>query len=132
MAKKFKLTQVEWELMQSVWALGEKATARQVHNHAFSNNEKAYTTVQTILNKLYEKGMLSREKNEKTNYYSATVSRSEMIKDELSFFITDLFDDSVPAFANFLIDANNLSLVEIESIKEFIDEKEKLLRQKDD
>ena len=132
MAKKFKLTQVEWELMQSVWALGNQTTARDVHNHAFPNGEKAYTTVQTILNKLYEKGMLKRKKIGMVNYFSPARSRKEMLKEELSFFVRDLFNGSVPDMASFLIDSNNLSLKDIQNMKQFLNEKEKELGEDDD
>ena len=50
-----------------------------------------------------------------------------MIKNELSFFISELFDGSVPELTNFLIDSNNLSLTEIQAIKNFIEQKEKEL-----
>ena len=132
MPKKFKLTQVEWELMQSVWELGDKTTARDVHNRTFPNGEKAYTTVQTILNKLVEKGMLNREKIGMVNFFSPAVSRAEMIKKELSFFVSDIFNNSVPDLANFIIDSNNLSLQDIKNIKQFIEKKEHELRKNHD
>jgi len=127
MAKKFKLTQVEWEIMESVWSLGNRTTARDVHKHTFPKGEKAYKTVQTILNKLHEKGMLKKEKIGMVNFFTQTRSRSLMIKNELSFFISELFNNSVPELINFLIDTNNLSLLEIQDIKNFIEQKVKEL-----
>lgn len=127
MPKKFKLTQVEWEIMESVWALGNRTTARDVHNRTFPRGEKAYTTVQTIMNKLHEKGMLKKEKIGNVNFFSPTRSRGLMIKNELSFFISELFNGSVPELTNFLINANDLSLDEIQKIKIFIEQKEKEL-----
>jgi BlaI family penicillinase repressor len=127
MAKKFKLTQVEWEIMESVWSLGNRTTARDVHNRTFPRGEKAYTTVQTIMNKLHEKGMLKKVKIGNVNFFSPTRSRGVMIKNELSFFISELFNGSVSEMANFLIDSNNLSLGEIQKIKNFIEQKEKEL-----
>ncbi len=47
-----------------------------------------------------------------------------MIKEQLSFLVTSLFQGSVPALANFLIDSNNLSLKDIRTIKQFIEKKE--------
>ncbi len=132
MAKKSKLTLVEWELMESVWTLDKKVAVRDVHKHAFPNGEKAYTTVQTLLNKLWDKGMLNREKIGMVNFFSPTVSRREMLKEQLSFLVTDLFKGSVPALTNFLIDSNNLSLEDIRTIKQFIEKKEQEFGNRDD
>ena len=132
MAKKPKLTLVEWELMESVWTLGKSVTVRDVHKHTFPNGEKAYTTVQTLLNKLCDKGMLNREKIGMVNFFTALFSRSVMIKEQLSFFVSDLFHGSVPALTNFLIDSNKLSLKDIRTIKKFIEEKEKEFGDSDD
>jgi len=125
MAKKVKLTRVEWEIMESVWALGGAVSARQVHNHAFPSGEKAYTTVQTLLNKLNEKGWLEREKIGMVNFFTPAVSRDKMISRELQFYIAELFDGSVPALARFLIKTNDLSIKEIKTIKAYIEAREK-------
>jgi BlaI family penicillinase repressor len=130
MSKRTKLTVVEWEIMESIWKLGKQTTARDVVNHAFPNGEKAYTTVQTILNTLHNKGMLKREKIGMVNFYTPAKSRQRMIKDELSLFVSRAFHGSVPALANFLIDSNNLGQEEIQAIKELLDKKAKELGSK--
>lgn len=132
MSKKAKLTLVEWELMESVWILSKKVTARNVHENLFPNGEKAYTTVQTLLNKLHDKGFLKREKIGMVNFFWPKVTRKAMIKEQLSFFISNMFQDSVPALTNFLIDSNELSLQEIQSIKKIIENKEQELGGKND
>ena len=57
-----KLTAVEWEVMEAVWALGGSPSVRQVLEYAYPGGEKAYTTVQTIMNTLERKGFLKRRK----------------------------------------------------------------------
>lgn len=128
MTKRSKLTPVEWEIMECVWELGEKTTARDVFNHAFPNGEKAYTTVQTILNTLYDKGMLKREKIGMVNFYSPQISRKNMVNTEFSFFLSRVFKGSVQSMANFLINSGDLDLEDIQTIKEFIEKREKELR----
>jgi BlaI family transcriptional regulator, penicillinase repressor len=132
MSKKVKLTLVEWELMESIWTLGGKLSSRNVHEYLFPNGEKAYTTVQTLLNKLHDKGFLNRKKIGMVNFFWPKVTRRAMIKEQLSFFISNMFNDSVPALTNFLIDSNDLSLKEIQSIKKFIETKEQELENSDD
>jgi predicted transcriptional regulator len=125
MPKKKKITPVEWEIMESVWQLGDKTTAREVHEHAFPNGEKAITTIQTILNNLHKKGYLYREKIGLVNFYSPTRNRRSMLKEELFSTASILFNGSVPDMANFLIENSNLGLEEIQQIKEFLATKEK-------
>lgn len=55
MTKKRRLTEVEWELMDGVWRFDRQSAVRDVVNHLYPNGEKAYTTVQTIMNILAEK-----------------------------------------------------------------------------
>ena len=94
MSERKKLTPVEWEIMECVWNLGGKVAARDVVKQAFPNGEKAYTTVQTILNTLYKKGMLKREKIGMVNFFIPTKSRAKMVEDELSQFVSRVFHGS--------------------------------------
>jgi len=130
MSNHAKLTPVEWEIMESVWALGPRTTARDVLNHAFPNGEKAYTTVQTIMNTLHKKGMLKCEKIGMVNFYSPTKSRKSMVTTELAAFVSQIFHGSVPELASFVIDSHNLGLKEIQTIKQLLEKKEKALEGK--
>ena len=128
MSKRSKLTPVEWEIMESVWSLGNRTTARDVFNHAFPNGGKAYTTVQTILNNLHSKGMLKREKIGMVNFYTPKKSRKNMVKSEFSFFLSRVFNGSIQALADFLMDSDNLNTKDLKAIKMLVDKKEKELK----
>ncbi len=130
MAKGDKLTPAEWEIMESVWSLGGSPSVREVMEHAYPNGEKAYTTVQTIMNVLEKKGLLRREKIGLVNFYTPARSREELVRNETSSLISRLFSGSAPALANFLIDEENLSLQDIQKIKALLDEKEQQLKRK--
>ena len=60
--KNKKLTSVEWEIMEAVWDIGGSPSVRQVLEHKYLKDRKAYTTVQTIMNTLEKKGFLVRKK----------------------------------------------------------------------
>jgi BlaI family penicillinase repressor len=128
MSKRNKITPVEWEIMESVWSLGNRTTARDVYDHAFPHGEKAYTTVQTILNNLHSKGMLKREKIGMVNFYTPKKSRKNMVKSEFAFFLSRVFDGSIQALADFLMDSDNLDMKDLEAIKMLVDKKEKELK----
>ena len=64
------------------------------------------------------------------NFYTPTQSRGQTIHHELRNMASRMFQGSVPALANYLIDSENLNLKEIEEIKQLLDKKENELRSK--
>ena len=130
MLKAKKLTPVEWEIMETIWQLGGAPSVREVLEKAFPGGEKAYTTVQTIMNILEKKGLLKREKKGLVNFYKPTISRDKIIESEMSQMVSRMFQGSIPALANYLIKLDNLSLNEIEKIKSLLDGKEAELKGK--
>ena len=56
-----KLTKLEMEIMGSVWTLGQ-ASVREIQEHLPERKRPAYTTVQTIIYRLEEKGAVRRVK----------------------------------------------------------------------
>ena len=128
MVKNHKMTPAEWDLMEAIWTLGGAPSIRDVWEHCYPNGEKAYTTVQTIMNTLEKKGHLTREKIGLVHFYSPVKTRAEMVRVEMKSVVSRVFDGSIPALANYLINSESLSLEEIESIKELLREKERKLR----
>jgi BlaI family transcriptional regulator, penicillinase repressor len=123
-----KLTPVEWEIMGAIWKLGGSPSVREVLEFAFPNGEKAYTTVQTVMNILEKKGLLKRKKQGLVNFYKPIKTRDQMINSEMSQLVSRMFSGSIPAVANYLIKSDELSLKEIEKIKELLEKKEAELR----
>lgn len=56
-----KLTKLEMEIMGAVWALGQ-ASVREIQEQLPERKRPAYTTVQTIVYRLEEKGAVRRVK----------------------------------------------------------------------
>jgi len=128
MAEDLKLAPVEAEIMEAIWRIGGSPSVREVLERAYPNGQKAYTTVQTIMNNLEAKGFLVRQKIGLVNFYSPTKSREEMLLKETKNLLSKFFDGSVAAMANYIINAETLTLDELNSIKKLIAEKEKQLR----
>ena len=112
-----KLTPAEWEIMDAVWNLGGSPSVREVLDHAYPNGEKAYTTIQTLMNLLEKKGLFTRKKIGLVNFYTPTRQREDMIQSETQHLISRVFRGSAPALANFLIAEEDLSLDDIKNIK---------------
>jgi len=123
---KSDLTPSEWILMNTIWNIGKQTTVREVLELAYPNNEKAYTTVQTVMNKLVEKNFLKREKIGLVNFYSPYKTQSTSIKKETRHFVKQVFNGSFLSLANHLIKSGDLNKDEINELKQIIAENEKV------
>ena len=125
MAKKRRLAEVEWEVMDGVWKFNRQVTVRDVLNYVYPNGEKAYTTVQTIMNILTEKGVLDREKIGPVNVYRPTLSREDVAQVETRTLVSRMFKGSFGALAMYLVDSGELSQKELDELHALIEAREK-------
>ena len=128
MVKKVKLTPAEWDVMNAIWEMGGECSVRDVIEHSYAKGEKAYTTIQAFMNILERKGVLQRRKVGLVNFYTPTRSKDKVVKAEMSSMISRMFGGSITALASSLMSLENVSLKEIQSIKELLNKKEKELQ----
>jgi predicted transcriptional regulator len=62
---------LEAEIVATLWAAGEPLTPKAVQSQL--GGELAYTTVMTALTRLYDKGVVSREKSGRAYAYTAVL-----------------------------------------------------------
>ena len=125
MSKKQRLAQAEWEVMDGVWQFGRRVTVREVVDHLYPNGEKAYTTVQTIMNILTAKGVLDREKIGPVNVYRPALSRQDVAQAETRTLVSRMFEGSFGALATYLVDSGELSQQELDELRALIEERER-------
>ena len=130
MRRRARLTAVEWEIMEAIWALGGSPPVRSVLEHAFPRAEKAYTTVQTIMNNLVTKGYLRSEKTGMVNFYTPVKTRGQVVKRETSNLVSRVFHGSVPALASHLLSSEDLTLEEIKEIRHMLEKRAGELRRR--
>ena len=124
-----KISAVEWKILNAVWELGETPSVREVWEHLYPQKEKAYTTVQTIMNNLVKKGYLEKKKIGLVNFYTPLKTRDDSIKSEISKLTSKAFNNSTPALATYLIRRQDLNLEDIKSMKALLVRKEKELKE---
>ncbi|RMF59636.1 MAG: BlaI/MecI/CopY family transcriptional regulator [Calditrichaeota bacterium] len=122
--RKSQLTPPEWEVMEIIWQKKKPVTVREVLESAYPGGEKAYTTVQTIMNNLVQKGFLSRTKIGMVNHYRPAREQMRTLMDEIKIFANRTFGGSLNALVSFLINSNTLSPEEISELKQLIEQKE--------
>ncbi|MDE2725890.1 MAG: BlaI/MecI/CopY family transcriptional regulator [Gemmatimonadota bacterium] len=125
MAAKKRLSEAEWEVMDGVWHFDRQVTVRDVVDYLYPNGEKAYTTVQTIMNILFEKGVLNRQKIGPVNVYMPTLSREDVAQDETRTLVSRMFEGSFGALATYLVDSGELSQKDLDELRALIEAREK-------
>ena len=80
---------LELEVIRIIWG-SQKTNVRGVVNKLRQKRFVAYTTVMTVMNNLYKKGFLAREKVKKSYFYSPVVEENHVIRSSLSGVFKDL------------------------------------------
>ena len=116
------LTEVELELMSTLWQLGE-ATVRDVLGRLSKGRNLAYTSVSTILRILEGKRLVKSRKVGKANLYRPAVSKSEYERRSLRHLVDKVFDGTPSAMVMRLLDDEGLSRAELREIQRMLGEK---------
>jgi predicted transcriptional regulator len=75
--------ELQLQVMSAIWRL-ERGTVEQVRMALPSRYRGAYTTVQTVLNRLAERGLLSRRKVGNAIEYRPRVSEADYLSQSIS------------------------------------------------
>jgi BlaI family transcriptional regulator, penicillinase repressor len=120
-----KLTKFELEVMTALWELGP-ASVREVQEKLPEKKRPAYTTVQTIMYRLEEKGAVRRVKKiGNALIFEASVTRKSAHR-RLINELLDLFGGSAQPLMAHLVETGKLSLEDVRELET------DLLRQRDD
>jgi len=101
---------LEQEVMRCVWQQ-KTCTAREVWNCVSLNRKIAYNTIQTIMTRLMQKGMLKRMLNGKTHHYQPVVKQKKtltfLIRQAMSSFTKSFGEEALIAFVDGLEDLSD-------------------------
>lgn len=100
-----ELAELEAIVMNQVWSLG-RATVREVLE-ALNETEpraRAYTTIMTIMRRLHAKGMLVRERHDRTDVYAPALTREayahRRARRQVEILVSEYGDAALAAFAS--------------------------------
>jgi predicted transcriptional regulator len=111
-----RLTPAEAQIMDCVWELGE-ATVRDVKEKLDRSKPVAYTTVQTMMSILREKGFLESRREGRADVYRPLVGREEMGTSRLRDILDLFFSGSAAALVSHLIESQQVSEEEVEKMR---------------
>jgi predicted transcriptional regulator len=113
------LTEVELQMMNVIWTLGE-CTVKEVQTEISKDRELAYTSVATMMKILESKGILKSAKSDKAHVYSSLISKENYEKQSLEHLADNLFQGDSSMMVMRLLDNSNLSQKELQAIREVL------------
>ena len=114
--KQIKLTRFELEVMSALWDLGT-ASVREIQEQLPIQKRPAYTTVQTIIYRLEEKGAVSRLKKIGNAHVFAPVVTRKAAHHRLINELLDLFGGSARPLMAHLVEIGKLTLDDIKELE---------------
>jgi BlaI family transcriptional regulator, penicillinase repressor len=111
-----KLSKFELGLMDVLWKMG-RAAIREIHEQLPEKKRPAYTTVQTMVNRLEAKGAVHRvRKIGNAHIYEALITRKAAYR-RLLDDVLDLFGGSPQPLMAQLLESGKLSLEDIRALE---------------
>jgi predicted transcriptional regulator len=95
------LTPLELDVMKAVW-MGHPTTVRDVQYAIRNRRRLAYTTVMTIMHRLYLKGFLQRSLKSRTHFYEPAVNFNDVRDAALGAIVSQFFEGSRDDLLRFL------------------------------
>jgi len=123
--KPVALTRFELEIMRVLWNL-ERASVREIHENILDRRRPAYTTVQTIIRRLEEKGAVRRlRKIGNALIFEPAITRRS-VHGRLVTELLHLFGGSARPLMAYLAETGKLNLEDLRELEAVIAKQEGL------
>lgn len=120
MSQRPPLSKAELEVARIVWEL-KAASVRMVFETFPAHRQADFSTVQTYLRRLEEKGYLKVKLDGRTRIYSPRVKPRTVIRETVSDLVDRLFaGDSMPLVKH-LVEDKDLNSQQIQQLRELVD-----------
>jgi len=112
-------TKPELAILKHLWQAKEMS-AREIHNKISSDFDWSYSTVRTVLERMADKGLISKTAIDGVNIYEPQIGKVTMLSRMIADFSKRVLElDSTPATA-FFSDSKLLSDDELEELQEVL------------
>lgn len=109
--------ELQTEVMRALWRIGEPCGVEAVRKALPQRQRGAYTTVQTILNRLAERGLLDRRRQGKAIFYAPKINEADYYSRSVRQMLSKASEDARrDAMAQLVGDMASGELDEIEAM----------------
>jgi predicted transcriptional regulator len=118
----YELGDAELDVLRALWK-GGPGTVRGIMAHLPARRRKvAYTTVQTLLNRLEQKGYVDCDRSDMAHVFRAKLTRERVRRARMRSLVGQLYDGAAGALALHLVKTQKLSRDELAELHRLIDE----------
>lgn len=117
-------TEAELVILRILWDRGP-STVRDVHEALGGEARSRYTTTLKQLQVMSEKGLVRRDRSQRSHVYTAAVEQSRTERNLVASFIDRMFEGSVQKMVLHALESGKISDDEILEIKRQLRQREK-------
>lgn len=125
------LSKSELQVARTIWRLGN-ATVGQIFEELSRECTMDYTTVQTYIRRLEQKGYIRSKRTGRNKVYSPKVRPRQVIKETVDDLMNRLFDGEVIPLMKHLIHDRNIQPEQIQELRRMLREVEAQENEADD
>jgi predicted transcriptional regulator len=115
-----QLTPAELEVMKVLWT-GDGLSAREIHQQLGEQQEWAYSTTRTTVERMVRKGLVEKNAFHGLHIYSASVSRARGLARMVRDFATQVLESSHVPVVSLFAESGSLTEDEIEELRQVLD-----------
>jgi len=115
-----ELTRAEEQVMQILWSIGKGYVSDMLD--CFPEPKPAYNTVSTIVRILEKKNFIDHEAFGKSHRYFPKISKHEYARFTMKQMLSGYFSNSYKQMVSFFTHDNNLSVSEMEELRQLLAE----------
>ena len=115
------VSDAELDALKPLWEKGPMTPSELMAELAGTGRSLAYTTVQTLLHRLLQKGHVARSREGKTQVYRAVVSREDLLARQMQEMAERLCDGASAPLMLSLVRGGKFSKAELRRFREILE-----------
>ncbi|WP_394266857.1 BlaI/MecI/CopY family transcriptional regulator [Anaerotignum sp.] len=118
-----KLPDTELEIMQTIWKERKILSTSEIKEKLEESRPWNVSALQTLLNRLIDRGFLSSYKEGKNRYYEILIQEEEYLAFENRLFLRKVNANSLTKLVASLYQSHSISDTDLDELAKFIEEK---------
>lgn len=115
------ISDAELDLLKVLWRLGPSTVRQVLDGLAPGSRSWAYTTVQTLLTRLVQKGYITASRDGRAHIFAAAVKREDLLGRELREIADRVCDGEATPLVLALVGKNRFSKEDLKQFRELLD-----------
>jgi len=114
------LTKTELQLLNILWKSEEGYSIREVHEQIADENDWAYSTTKTTMDRMVKKGLLKRDDFHGVYLYQAAISKPAGLARLVSYFMNDVLEMDSGALMSLFGKSKALTESEVDELESIL------------